>query len=50
MLGGVGLVVAVIARVLGNPGDVELLVDNIHVSGTATERPFAAVAHADVDA
>ena len=37
VLGGVGVVVAVVARVLGNPGDVELLVDNIHVSGGATD-------------
>src|SRR6185437_11786349 len=35
VLGGVGVAVVVIARVLGNPGDVELLVDNIHVSGGA---------------
>ena len=28
-----GLVIGVLTRVLGNPGDVELLVDNIHVSG-----------------
>jgi H+/Cl- antiporter ClcA len=32
-LGGVGVAVYVIARVGGSPGDVELLVDNIHVSG-----------------
>ena len=37
VLGAVGLVVTLFARVLGNPGDVELLVDNIHVSGGATE-------------
>jgi H+/Cl- antiporter ClcA len=35
VLGTVGLLVTLIARVLGNPGDVELLVDNIHVSGGA---------------
>ena len=35
VLGAVGVVVALIARLLGNPGDVELLVDNIHVSGGA---------------
>lgn len=33
VLGGVGLAVGVLTRVLGNPGDVELLVDNIHVLG-----------------
>ena len=37
VLGGVGVMVVLIARVLGNPGDVELLVDNIHVSGGATD-------------
>ncbi|MDQ1365222.1 MAG: hypothetical protein QOF81_308 [Acidimicrobiaceae bacterium] len=30
---GVGVVVAVLIKVLGNPGDVELLVNNIHISG-----------------
>ena len=30
---GVGVAVAVIVRILGNPGDVELLVNNIHVLG-----------------
>jgi len=30
---GVGAAVAVLTRVLGNPGDVELLVNNIHVMG-----------------
>ena len=35
VLGGVGVVVVLLARVLGSPGDVELLVDNIHVSGGA---------------
>jgi H+/Cl- antiporter ClcA len=33
ILGGTGLVVALMIRFLGTPGDVELLVDNIHVSG-----------------
>jgi H+/Cl- antiporter ClcA len=33
ILVGVGLVVAVMTKILGNPGDVELLVDNIHVRG-----------------
>ena len=33
VLVGVGLAVAVIVRLLGNPGDVELLVNNIHVLG-----------------
>jgi H+/Cl- antiporter ClcA len=36
ILGGVGIVVALIVKVVGTPGDVELMVDNIHVSGTAT--------------
>ncbi|HEY5173901.1 MAG TPA: chloride channel protein [Acidimicrobiia bacterium] len=35
VLGGTGVAVVVIGRALGSPGDVELLVDNIHVSGTA---------------
>jgi chloride channel protein, CIC family len=35
VLGGVGVVVVLLAKTLGNPGDVELLVDNIHVSGGA---------------
>jgi H+/Cl- antiporter ClcA len=35
VLGGTGVAVVVIGRILGSPGDVELLVDNIHVSGTA---------------
>ena len=35
VLVGVGVGVVLFARVLGNPGDVELLVDNIHVSGGA---------------
>lgn len=29
----IGLVVAILVKLLGNPGDVELLVDNIHVLG-----------------
>lgn len=33
VLGGVGIAVALLTRLLGSPGDVELLVDNIHVSG-----------------
>ncbi len=33
LLAGVGMAVAVVTRLLGNPGDVELLVDNIHVMG-----------------
>jgi hypothetical protein len=33
VLGGVGAAIALITLLLGNPGDVELLVDNIHVSG-----------------
>jgi H+/Cl- antiporter ClcA len=33
VLGGVGLGIGLITLVLGNPGDVELLVNNIHVSG-----------------
>src|SRR4051794_2654402 len=36
VLGGVGIAVALIGRFVGTPGDVELMVDNIHVSGTAT--------------
>jgi H+/Cl- antiporter ClcA len=36
VLGGVGLAVALIVRFVGTSGDVELMVDNIHVSGTAT--------------
>src|SRR3974390_2006535 len=35
VLPAIGVAVAVIARTLGSPGDVELLVDNIHVSGAA---------------
>ena len=37
ILGATGVAVVVIGRVLGSPGDVELLVDNIHVSGTASD-------------
>jgi H+/Cl- antiporter ClcA len=33
VLVGIGAAVALITRVLGNPGDVELLVNNIHVMG-----------------
>lgn len=33
ILTAVGVVVVVLTRILGSPGDVELLVDNIHVSG-----------------
>ena len=33
ILVGVGAAVAILTHVLGNPGDVELLVNNIHVSG-----------------
>jgi H+/Cl- antiporter ClcA len=36
VLGGVGVVVALVVRFAGTSGDVELMVDNIHVSGTAT--------------
>ncbi len=36
VLGGVGLVIASIVHLGGSPGDVELMVDNIHVSGSAT--------------
>jgi len=35
VLGATGAAVALIGAALGRPGDVELLVDNIHVSGTA---------------
>jgi H+/Cl- antiporter ClcA len=33
VLGAVGITIAALVRLLGNPGDVELLVDNIHVGG-----------------
>ena len=36
ILGGVGVVVALVVRFVGTSGDVELMVDNIHVSGSAT--------------
>ena len=36
VLGGVGVTAALITRFVGSPGDVELMVDNIHVTGTAT--------------
>jgi len=36
ILGGVGLVAALITRYVGTPGNVELMVDNIHISGSAT--------------
>ncbi len=36
ILGGVGVAIAVVVRVFGTSGDVELMVDNIHVSGSAT--------------
>jgi H+/Cl- antiporter ClcA len=37
ILGGVGVFAAVVTRYVGSPGDVELMVDNIHVSGTGTD-------------
>src|SRR3954454_16103248 len=37
VLAGVGIAVAAITRLLGTPGDVELLVDNIHVLGGAKD-------------
>jgi H+/Cl- antiporter ClcA len=37
ILVGVGITVAVLTRLLGSPGDVELLVDNIHVAGGADD-------------
>ena len=37
VLGGVGAAIALITLLLGNPGDVELLVDNIHVSGGSSD-------------
>jgi H+/Cl- antiporter ClcA len=36
VLGGAGLFAALVTRWVGSPGDVELMVDNIHVSGSAT--------------
>ncbi|MEP6622855.1 MAG: chloride channel protein [Acidimicrobiia bacterium] len=35
ILGGVGLVAALVTHFVGSSGDVELMVDNIHVSGSA---------------
>ncbi|MCU1458496.1 MAG: putative Cl-channel, voltage gated [Actinomycetia bacterium] len=35
ILGGVGLFAGLVTRFVGSPGDVELMVDNIHVSGSA---------------
>ena len=35
ILGGVGLVIGLLPRLIGEAGDVELMVDNIHVSGSA---------------
>jgi H+/Cl- antiporter ClcA len=41
LLGVVGAAIGVLTLVLGNPGDVELLVDNIHVQGGAGDlRPL----------
>lgn len=37
ILAATGVAIGVLTRVLGNPGDVELLVDNIHVSGGRAE-------------
>lgn len=37
VLGLTGIAVVLIGRLLGSPGDVELLVDNIHVSGTSAD-------------
>jgi H+/Cl- antiporter ClcA len=34
---GVGVVIAILIRLIGNPGDVELLVNNIHVLGGAED-------------
>ncbi len=36
LLGGVGLFAGLVTRFAGSPGDVELMVDNIHVSGSAS--------------
>lgn len=38
VMGGVGLAVALISRWVGSPGNVELLVDNIHVMGGQVRR------------
>ena len=40
----VGVVVAVVTKLTGEPGDVELLVDNIHVLGGADDVRCAALA------
>ncbi|HEV2310457.1 MAG TPA: chloride channel protein [Acidimicrobiia bacterium] len=37
VLTGVGAVIGLLTLVLGSPGDVELLVDNIHVSGAKSD-------------
>jgi len=37
VLAGIGVLVAVLARLLGSGGNVELLVDNIHVAGGADD-------------
>ncbi len=37
VLGATGAIVAAMGALLGDPGDVELLVDNIHVSGTSPD-------------
>jgi H+/Cl- antiporter ClcA len=36
VLGGVGVFAALVTRFVGTSGDMELMVDNIHISGTAT--------------
>jgi H+/Cl- antiporter ClcA len=33
LMAGIGLLIAVLIKILGNPGDVELLVNNIHLLG-----------------
>ncbi len=38
VLVGAGVAVALLTKILGNPGDVELLVDNIHVGGRSDAR------------
>ncbi|HWD08836.1 MAG TPA: chloride channel protein [Actinomycetota bacterium] len=37
LLGAVGAAIGILTLTLGNPGDVELLVDNIHVQGGASD-------------
>src|SRR6476469_5916362 len=37
ILGGVGVFAALVTKFVGSPGDVELMVDNIHVAGTGTD-------------